>query len=190
MSDQKIRSFIALELSDEVLEELERIEAILKEAGADVKWVKPGSIHLTLKFLGNITEEQIPRITERLKEIAFAVPPFDMALDGIGVFPKWSYAKVLWVGAGKGADTVGDLAAQVEEAMAEEGFEKEDRPFSAHLTLGRIRTSKNKGKLRELAGSVDVRPAVSHISRIVLFRSDLSPKGAVYTYLSTAELSG
>jgi 2'-5' RNA ligase len=185
--EKKIRTFIALELSDETRAELARIEEILKKAEANVKWMNPGSIHLTLKFLGYIPEEKVTAISEKLKKIADQSSPFDIALSGIGVFPAWNRARVLWVGAGKGSEEVKALAGQVEEAMSREGFEKEKRSFKSHLTLGRIRSPKNKERLEKEALSVEVKPASSHISKIVLFKSDLSPKGAVYTPLFEVE---
>ncbi|MFQ5952743.1 MAG: RNA 2',3'-cyclic phosphodiesterase [Candidatus Omnitrophota bacterium] len=185
----KIRSFIALELSDEARAELSRIEGILEKAGANVKWVKPESIHLTLKFLGYVTEEKVASITKRLERIASECAPFDVTLSNIGVFPGWGYPRVIWIGTEEGSDKVKDLAKLVEEAMAEEGFEKEKRPFKSHLTVGRVRSGKNKDRLKEEAQSIKVKPASSHIKRIVLFKSDLSPKGAVYTPLFTANFS-
>jgi 2'-5' RNA ligase len=186
----KVRSFIALELSDEARVELARIEEALKKSDANVKWVKPESVHLTLKFLGYIDEEKIAPISEKIEKIASGISPFDIALSGIGVFPSWRQARVIWVGIEEGAENVKTLAGQVEEAMAREGFEKEERSFRSHLTLGRVRSPKNKEKLEKEALSIEVKPAKSHISKIILFKSDLSQKGAVYTPLFTADLSG
>ncbi|RKY43127.1 MAG: RNA 2',3'-cyclic phosphodiesterase [Candidatus Makaraimicrobium thalassicum] len=185
-----IRSFIALELSGEARAELSRITGVLKGADADVKWIAPGSVHLTLKFLGYVPEGKIPRIAERLKAIAAAVPPFKITLGSIGVFPCWSRARVVWVGVGEGRDHVEDLAGRAEEAMAEEGFEKQQRAFSSHLTVGRIKRARNRNRLKKTAGSITVKPAPSHISRIVLFKSVLTPKGALYTPLDIVDLKG
>jgi 2'-5' RNA ligase len=187
---QKIRTFIALELSDEAREEFARITGILEESNADVKWVKPGAIHLTLKFLGYMEEDKVVRISEKLKDIALGVAPFDVVLEGIGVFPKWDYVKVIWVGLGEGADKVKELALKTEEAMQAESFEKEKREYSPHLTLGRIRSAKNKNELKKQAETVKVEPVLNHISKILLFKSELSSQGAVYTPLATAELEG
>ncbi|MGB2601143.1 MAG: RNA 2',3'-cyclic phosphodiesterase [Candidatus Omnitrophota bacterium] len=187
---QKIRTFIALELSDEAREEFARITGILEESNADVKWVKPGSIHLTLKFLGYVEEDKVVRISEKLKDIVLGVAPFNVVLEGIGVFPKWDYVKVIWVGLGEGADKVKELSLKAEEAMQAEGFEKEKREYSPHLTLGRIRSAKNKNELKKQAETVKVEPVSNHISKIILFKSELSSQGAVYTALATAELEG
>jgi len=188
--ENKIRAFIALELSDEARDELSRITGVLKDANADVKWVRPASVHLTLKFLGNIPEEKVQAIAARLKKIADTVPPFKIELDGIGVFPGWNRVRVLWIGVRDPGAHAEDLAAGMEEAMTGEGFEKEKRSFRSHLTIGRVRTAKNKDKLKDLVTSVTVKPAQSHISRIVLFRSNLTPTGAVYEPLAAPDLTG
>ena len=145
---------------------------------------------LSGKFLGQVEEEKIARISERLKDIARGASPFDILLEGMGAFPKWDYVKVIWVGLGEGSDKVKDLAKKTEEIMSEEGFEKETREFSPHLTLGRVRSAKKKKQLKEMSDSVKVDPASSHISRIVLFKSELSPQGARYTELAAVELAG
>lgn len=187
---KKIRSFIALELSDEAREELARIETSLKEADADVKWVRPEAIHLTLKFLGYIPEEKISKIGEALNRLASSTKPFDITLSEIGTFPRWSQPRVLWVGLGEGDEMVKSLAQEVEEAMAPQGFEKEKRPFSAHLTLGRVKSPKNKNKLEEIASLIKVKPSRTHIEKVVLFQSHLSPEGAAYTQLIAPDLTG
>lgn len=187
--DKKVRAFIALELSDEAREEFSRITGILEEAKADVKWVKPASIHLTLKFLGYVNEEKIASISERLKDIVSGAVPFDVVLEGIGVFPKWDYVKVLWVGLAEGSARVKELALKTEQVMQAEGFEKEKREYSPHLTLGRIRSAKNKKELRNQAETIKVKPVKSHISRIILFKSELSPEGAVYSELASVDFA-
>jgi len=185
-----IRSFIALEFSDEARAEFARVEELLKKADANVKWVDPGSMHLTLKFLGNVPEEQIPSISGRLEKIASETAPFDVLLEDMGVFPKWDYVRVLWIGIGEGGGCVKDLAERVEEAMLQEGFSKEKRSFSPHVTIGRARSSKNKDKLKEIAGSIEIKPVPIHISRVVLFKSELSSTGAVHTPLSVLVFGG
>jgi len=187
---KQIRTFIALEFSQEARDELVRVEGLLKEADANVKWVDPAIVHLTLKFLGNVAEDKIDSISGRLDEIASRTSPFDLSLDGIGVFPKWDYVKVLWVGIAGGSDQVKKLAESVDAAMSEEGFKTEERDFSPHITIGRVRTAKRKEKLREIASNVRVEPVTSHITGIVLFKSELSPKGAIHTPLSVLDFRG
>lgn len=189
-SARSIRAFIALEISDEARGEVARLEKELKISGADVKWVMPESMHLTLKFLGNIPEEKIPVLSRRLDEITSVNAPFEATLHDLGVFPKWDHPRVVWVGLFEGADRVTAIAAQVEEAMAGEGFAKEERKFSPHITIGRVRTTKNKDKLKRIAEGIAVKPVTSRISGIILFRSELSSAGSVYTPLHVAEFKG
>ncbi len=180
-----IRTFIALDLSKETQQELARIVDELKPSEANVKWVRPASIHLTLKFPGNITEDKIDPIAKKLEEIASTFSPFDIVLENIGVFPSWSRPSVVWVGIGEGSRAIKDIARKVEDALVLEGFEKETREFRPHLTIGRVKNAKNKNKLKELAGSLEVKPIPSHISNIVLYKSTITKEGAEYTSLRT-----
>jgi 2'-5' RNA ligase len=184
-----IRSFIALELSAEARAEVSRAAKELKSTGADVKWVQAGSIHMTLKFLGNIEEDKVPAVAKRLDGVAAMFPAFNAALGELGSFPKWEYAKVIWIGIGEGADEMTSVAKGVEDAMAAEGFHREDRKFSPHVTIGRVRTPKNSGRLAKAASSIMIEPVRSRVSRIVLFKSELTPQGPVYTPLYEAGLS-
>lgn len=183
------RSFIAIELSAEAKKELTRVVDFLKEAGASVKWVKPGSIHLTLKFLGDVPEDRITDIESKLKPIAESFPSFSMTLEGIGVFPDWKYVKVIWAGIGEGSSSLEELAEKVDEAMASAGFEKEKRAFKSHLTLGRVRNSKRKKELKEKAQEAEMKPVVITASSIVLFKSELTSEGAVHTPLAEFHLA-
>lgn len=182
-----IRAFIAFEISDEARTEISRVEKGLKASEADVKWVAPASMHLTLKFLGNVVEESLPRLSGQLDGIAAVSAAFDAVLHDLGVFPGWDHPKVVWVGLSEGAARMTEVASMVEEAMEIEGFAKEGRRFSPHITIGRVRTLKNKDKLRKIAADTRINPACSRISRIVLFKSELTPKGSVYTPLHAAE---
>lgn len=184
-----IRSFIAIELSDGAKSEVSRTVKELKCTGADVKWVLAGSIHMTLKFLGNIEEKKVPDVAKRLDDVAATFPGFDADLSELGSFPEWEYAKVIWIGIGEGADKITSLAKAVEDAMFAEGFPREDRKFSPHVTIGRVRTPKNRGRLAKAASAIMVDPVRSRVSRIVLFKSELTPQGAVYTPLHEAKLS-
>lgn len=190
VSANELRSFIALELSGEARDEISRVENILKETEDQIKWVNPRSVHLTLKFLGNIPEHQISSITEHLEGIASHIRPFDIVLGGIGAFPGWGSARVLWIGLDEGSEQVKDLAGEVETAMAMEGFEKDDRPFRAHLTIGRVKKLKNGRKLGDIAASITVEPVRIRVSRLILFKSILGPRGAEYNHISVSDLSG
>lgn len=176
------RAFIAIRLNENLHKELESLQAKLKAADADVKWVKPENIHLTLKFLGNITDEQIEKVKNTVKKIASDFKTYQIHLAEIGAFPKISYPRVIWAGMDEGADKTGNIYQSIEEELSKKRFEKEKRPFSPHLTLGRVRSAKNRQRLIK---TIEKEKNFSSSSKllvedIVLFKSTLTPKGSIY----------
>lgn len=195
-----MRAFIAIELSDEIKNTLAQIQSHLKYTGADIKWVTPGNIHLTLKFLGEITEEKCEKVKAALDEIAKSNAPFEISLKDIGAFPKIDYPRVVWVGLDKGVIESTELAAKVDETLSKIGFQKETRPFAAHLTIGRVRSAKNKEALKEKAASYPAHETKGgagksqvtgsqSISSVILFHSKLTPTGSIYTKLHESKFT-
>lgn len=185
-----MRAFIAIELSEEIRETLAQIQTHLRYSGADVKWVEKNNIHLTLKFLGEISEEKLQQVIAALEIIARENSPFEISIKDIGAFPKIEYPRVIWVGLDKGAAESKAIAERIDDELSKIGFEKETRPFAAHLTIGRVRSSKNKDALKEklTAYSLKLTAETQPISSITLFQSKLSPKGPTYTKLYEARL--
>ena len=109
-------------------------------------------------------------------------------LDGMGVFPGWGRPRVLWVGVGEGGEGLKRLASLVEGAMEKEGFKKEGRRFVPHVTIGRVRSQRNTKSLKEAMDAFSVEPRISQISNVIVFKSDLTPSGAVHTPLYTSFL--
>jgi 2'-5' RNA ligase len=185
-----MRTFIALELTDEVKSELSRAQGALKEAGADVKWVKTENIHLTLKFLGNIDDDKLEQIKKALDEIAGAFRPFEASLFKLGAFPTLDRPRVIWAGIDKGCAETEAIAKSVEESLEKLGFPKEDRSYSAHLTIGLVKSGKIKAALKEKLLKFSVEPRAWPVDNITLFQSTLTPKGPIYTPLYLAKLKG
>lgn len=186
-----MRLFIAIELNEQTRTELANIQGKLKQSGADAKWVEPQNIHLTLKFLGDVEENKIQYIKDALNAIAGRIKIFSISLSEIGCFPNMNSPRVIWAGVKKGAIESAKLASDIEEKLSELGFAKENRPFSAHLTLGRMRSPKGKQKLKEITEALNktggaINRASSVIDRIILFQSTLTPAGAIYTNLYEA----
>ncbi len=186
-----MRTFIAIELSDEIKTTLALIQSHLKYSSADVKWVAKDNIHLTLKFLGEITEEKCEKVKAALDVIAKSTKPFELSIKDIGAFPKIDYPRVIWVGLNTGAKESTELAGKVDEALSKLGVEKESRPFAAHLTIGRVRSVKNKEALKKkvltFQGSGDRVQGSEKISSVILFQSKLTPTGSIYTKLHEAK---
>ncbi|MBU0682811.1 MAG: RNA 2',3'-cyclic phosphodiesterase [Candidatus Omnitrophota bacterium] len=186
----EIRVFIAVELSDEAKAELRRLHSIFQEKPENIKWVKPKNIHLTLKFLGNISESRLLEVKSVIKSAVLGITPFEIVLDGLGVFPGENAPRVLWVGIKEGSRQIADIAEKIESLLAEKSFPKEKRNFRAHLTLGRIKHIKNRILFKDFLHSVTVKPVSVDVSRIVLFKSKLSTKETVYEVLQVFNLTG
>jgi len=176
-----MRTFIAIELSKEIREALAQAQSHLKYSGADVKWVDKDNIHLTLKFLGEVTEGKLQQVISTLEIIGKENSVFEISIKDIGVFPNSDYPRVIWVGLDKGAVESKKLAKMIDDALSKIGFEKESRPFAPHLTIGRVRSAKNKEALKEKIGTCQLPIVKSQlISSVVLFQSKLSPKDPTY----------
>lgn len=181
-----MRLFIAIEISDEIRGTLAQIQSHLKYSGADVKWVEPKNIHLTLKFLGEASEEKCEKIKPIIDEIGREMKPFEITIKDIGVFPKIDFPRVIWVGLDKGINESKKLAQMVDERLLKIGFQKESRPFAVHLTIGRVRSPKNKEALKEKIESINMPGSSSKgqvVGSVVLFQSTLTPQGSIYTKL-------
>ena len=188
-----MRTFIAIEISDGAKSALGQIQAHLKYAGADVKWVENENIHLTMKFLGEVKEDKVEEIKMALDAIGRETKPFEIVLKGIGAFPNIDYPRVIWVGIDKGAAEATEVSRKVDDELLKIGFPKESRPFAAHLTLGRVRSSHNKAALKEKINSINEKlPDINRqsIGSVILFKSTLTPKGSIYTKLHEAKFQG
>lgn len=178
-----IRAFVAVEVSDASRRELARLLNSFRASQADVKWVSPENVHLTLKFLGEVSPEALGRTVAALEEVARDTEPFSLRLGGVGAFPKNGPPRVIWVGVAQGTGQLAGLAARVDEVLAREGFPRESRTFSAHLTLGRVRSGAGRERLEAVMSrwaGFSSGPGFT-VNRVVLFSSDLRPTGPVYT---------
>jgi len=193
-SPEQIRSFIAIELPEEVREGLSGLRnAINRDEHRFVKWVSPDGIHLTLKFLGNITAKRVTEITEAIEEATREISPFHLEISGLGAFPSLKHTRVFWVGISGEVDTLSKLQQNIDSALAVSGFVKEERPFVPHLTLARIRPGASPLERRNFGELVDstIFEDKYHIQveAVSLMRSQLTPAGAVYTRLSAVGLA-
>lgn len=189
-----IRAFIAIEIDEAVRGEVSAILADLKRCVADVKWVSPENIHLTLKFLGDVKKDGIEEIKNALKVAASRAGHFNISLSEIGAFPNLNSPRVIWLGIKEGADESAKLANEIEGQLVKLGLPKENRPFSSHLTLGRIGSPKGRQELKEIIETLNKNPSParetikSSVKHITLFQSTLTPKGPIYTNLYEAAL--
>ena len=187
-----MRTFIAIELPQEIKSALSNIQAELKQAHADVKWVKPENIHLTLKFLGEIDETLVEKICAILEGIARQNTPFNLSLSNLGAFPKLNYPRVIWIGVTNDQPVV-KIAQEIEKEAVEIGLPRESRPFSSHITLGRVRSALNRGALIEklifLKKNFPPSNLEFKVHSLTLFKSTLTPSGPIYEIIHSYPLS-
>jgi 2'-5' RNA ligase len=194
MSPQVLRTFIALELDDELMAALEELRARLARqiAPRSVRWVRPEGIHLTLKFLGDTPVDQLEAIQAALTQAAAQAGPFVVQAEGLGCFPNLRRPRVVWVGLTEPTGALAKLRDAVEAHVAPLGYPTERRPFSPHLTLGRVHRRASRSEASDVGRVVQALP-VGHVgelavSRVHFIKSDLRPSGAVYTTLFEAPL--
>jgi RNA 2',3'-cyclic 3'-phosphodiesterase len=181
---ETIRAFIAIELDKPVQEALSQIQGQLKKSQADVKWVAPQNIHLTLKFLGDVLSDKREDLRQILPEVLSNISGFELEINQLGAFPKIQRPRVVWVGITKNADKVKEIATLLEEKLQTLGLEREDREFSAHITLGRVRSPKNLNHLGQAMENCKIlKPLKQAVKNVTLFQSTLTPQGPIYTPL-------
>ena len=184
-----IRSFLAIELPTLIAERLQKLQEDLKASDADVRWVDPKNIHLTLKFFGSIEESQIDSILQSIEISVQSKQPFWVSVRGMGAFPHPKNPRVIWVGLVEGKEVLVQFQKQLEASLEKVGFQTEDRSFHPHLTLGRVRSSRGKGSLAakiEKYREEDI--GTFQVERVTLFQSDLKPSGPVYIPLRELHL--
>jgi 2'-5' RNA ligase len=186
---EKVRTFIAIKLTPEIISNIKRIQEELKRTSAQVKWVKPENIHLTLKFLGHITIEELEKVKIATRETLKSFRPFEISVSGLGAFPRIKDPRVIWVGIDKGEEELKKIASHLEGRLALIGFAKEKREFSPHLTLGRVKSQKGREGLVRVLTRIKVSYLGSmKVNKVAVVKSELKTQGPVYTTLEEIPL--
>jgi 2'-5' RNA ligase len=184
-----IRTFICIEIPQSIKERINRLQEILRQIDAQISWTKPSNIHLTLKFLGGVEAARIERVKKALERAASGIGPFEVEVSGSGCFPSARSPRVLWVGFANVPEQLQQLYSNIEDELAREGFNREKRKFSPHLTIGRIRTPHNAARVAEALTASGFESETFKATDVILMRSDLKPTGSVYTPQTEIPLS-
>lgn len=181
------RTFCAVELPEEVRRQLEEHILKLRKAVPDVaaSWSRVENIHLTLKFFGNVALDRIPAISAAAERAVAEFPQFPIGIGNTGVFPRPSRAQVLWIGVSDPSGKLSALQERLENECAAEGFPKEDRAYRPHLTIARIRRPDGARQFADTHLQMQFPTTTIDLRELILFRSELSPKGSKYTPIST-----
>lgn len=179
-----IRTFISVELPEDIKRKISDLQNRLKVHGGHIGWVRPGAIHLTLKFLGDIDEKEVKEIEAATKKAIKGFGPFYLRLLGIGAFPDLKRPRVIWLGIDEGGDNLARLQLRIEDEIAVIGYPREERRFKPHLTIGRV---KNAHGLKQLIDAINAEREIDldgfNVAEVLIMKSDLRPEGAVYTRL-------
>jgi 2'-5' RNA ligase len=184
-----IRSFLAIELPVTVQTKIGEIERELESTSADVRWANPEKIHLTLKFFGNIEESKIDSIVAAIKGPTGRAQPFQLNVRGTGAFPNLKNPRVIWIGLVEGDGILIPLQKEMDASLEKIGFQPEGRPFRPHLTLGRVKSNRGKEELmRRVEKYREEEIGNFQVEKVILFKSDLTPAGPIYTPLREVRL--
>lgn len=190
-----LRAFIAIEIPTQIQQSIQQQTAVLRQAlGSEaVRWVPPQNVHLTIKFLGDVSVSNIELLKQMLVVEAGQLPPFEIAVGGLGCFPNSRRARVIWIGL-KTPPAMETLQHAIETASARLGYSSEDRKFSPHLTIGRVSQRATGSELQQIRAGLEGASVgelgSAPVQAVHLFKSDLQPAGAVYTCLFSAPLGG
>lgn len=182
---KSIRTFLALDPPPEVRKEIKIIQGRMREIlRGDVRWTNPDGMHLTLKFFGNVFETDVDRISQVIGKITAQVAALVLDIKTVVAFPNTKRPRVIWLGIKGDVEPLVRLHEEIDRELLTLGFSKEERPFRPHLTLGRVKTPGGIAGLEDITAKGDDYTAGSFTARgLVLFKSDLTPRGAVYTEL-------
>ncbi|HLB59549.1 MAG TPA: RNA 2',3'-cyclic phosphodiesterase [Bdellovibrionota bacterium] len=175
-----MRAFLAIELPDQVKDELVRLQELIQIDGK-IKFVERENLHLTLKFFGEVTDEQVEKINLSLKEIKFS--PIKTSLKEVGSYPPKQNPRVIWVGLDPSEQII-KLQKEVEKKLQPLGFPEEERAFSAHITIGRVKFAKNPKQVKEILATLTVETIGLQIKDFCFKKSTLTPKGSTYEDLA------
>ncbi len=191
--EKMIRTFLAVDIPKEIKDSMEKIQYRLRNSLKEgmIRWTKPNSVHLTIKFFGSISDRDIEHITGLLKDSVKGFKPFELTAEKVGVFPNARQPRVLWLGITGGDNSFMTLQKQIDDDLHGIGFPREERPFRPHLTLGRTKAHRGiEGLSGVLEEFKDYRAGTFPAAGLTLYRSDLRPEGPIYTKLGYFPLGG
>ena len=187
---QMTRTFLAVECSLEVRPRATELISALAQCPVNVKWVEPENLHLTIKFLGEVSDVDLPPICSAVTEAVATFPAFDAQCRGVGAFPHAGRPRTIWIGIEEGLAEFIELHERIDRCLAKLQFPRERRRFHPHLTVGRVRDRRDTSPLGEyLQERSEIRLGVLCVSEVVLFSSQLTAAGPIYSPLARCALN-
>lgn len=185
---EKIRTFVAVPVPSPTRQAMSAVQSELIDAGSDVKWELADKFHITLKFLGDTSTSTILSLEQSLRKSICSLPSFDVVYSGLGAFPSLERPRILWIGT-QHSPELHRVQQVVDAQCIALGVPKEERPFHAHITLGRVKGTRGVDRLTAKLKSVTFQAVTTRCTEIHIMRSDLKPTGSVFTLLHTIPLA-
>jgi len=176
-----VRIFVCIEIPEEIRNRIESLQNRLRQTGAEVSWTKAANIHLTLKFLGNVAASRLSTVCGAVEEAVQGKSVIPIQVSQTGCFPSPRSPRVLWIGINSRASALQALQTSVQASLARIGFAETARPFEPHLTVGRVKSQRNVGRLVTALVEEGFEAVTFQANEVIVMRSDLRPTGAVYT---------
>jgi len=189
---EHLRTFVAVEIDEPVRQRAVVLIERLRAAIDGISWVAPQNLHLTLKFLGDVAASRVAEVSQTVRQAVASLAPFEFECRGLGAFPRIERPNNVWIGCGEGAQALIALAQRLDDGLSQLGFARESRPLVPHLTLGRLRRGGKApaGLIRLLRENAEFVAGRTCVRQVILFSSQLTPKGPIYTPLESAPLAG
>jgi RNA 2',3'-cyclic 3'-phosphodiesterase len=185
-----IRTFIAIEIPEDIRNRIAVLQSGLKGLGGKITWVKPENMHLTMKFLGETEQHQVKNIFDKLDQAVSSINQFEIKFKEVGAFPNFRRPKVFWVGTEGDNSTLIEVANKIDQQMCEFGFRPENKRFSAHLTIGRVRDQKGiETVIKLLQQEENFSPGEFVVKHVSFIKSELTRLGPIYTTLEQIKLN-
>lgn len=187
----RIRTFVAVDIGKAIRNRAAALQEVLARAGIGVKWTERDNLHVTLLFLGEVVDTQIPSVCRLIAEGTRPLEPFPVTVESVGCFPNPRRPRVLWVGVGEGAQPLCALHDALEAPLEGLGFRREERRYTPHVTLGRVKAEDNSEPLaKALAAQAGWKGGETLVREVLVMASELGPRGPKYTVLGRAPLRG
>lgn len=182
-----MRLFVAILLDEAVREALAKLQLAIAQRCDGVRWIPAEQLHLTAKFLGEVRDRDVPEVCQAVERAA-ARAAFTIELAGAGCFPERGPVRIVWAGARCESDGMVECVEAVTAELEKIGFPRERRPWSAHVTIGRVREDRSRGQIRSAVEAVRLEPVDQPVNAVCVMSSVLSPKGPTYSVVSTSHL--
>jgi 2'-5' RNA ligase len=182
-----MRLFVAILLDEAVRRALSRLQSAIAPACDGVRWIPADQLHLTVSFLGEVRDRDVPEVCEAVQRAALR-PPFTIVANGAGCFPEKGPVRIVWAGARCDSQAMVQCVEAVTAELEQVGYPRERRPWSAHVTLGRVREDRSRGGIRTAVEAARLDPVQQPVNAVCVMCAVLSPKGPTYSVVSTSNL--